>query len=128
MALGVLYCGAIVCAFANDLTAPVQAVVALAVALSGLRCFARHVSRRAAHGIVLLVWDESGRWRLLQRDGRIHDARLEHGAYSHPGLVVLPFRTRSGRRLAVLIVADSVDAEDFRRLRARLRCESSPRL
>ena len=124
LALGALYLGAIVCAFANDLPPAVQGLVALCVALSGLRCLSLHGLQRAAHAIVLLVWDEQGQWRLLQRDGRVRDARLEHGAYAHRALVVLPFRTRSGARLRVLIVPDRVDAESLRRLRARLRCES----
>ena len=123
VAVSVLHLGGFVCAFANDLPASVQGFVALGVVLSGLRCFALHGSRRAAHAIVLLVWDEWGQWRLLQRDGRVHDARLEHGAYSHPRLVVLPFRSRNAGRLRVLIVPDRVDAECLRRLRVRLRCE-----
>lgn len=71
---------------------------------------------------MLLVWDRSGQWRLVQRDGRMLDVRLEHGAYAHPKLLVLPFRTRSRQRVPVLVAPDMVDAEGLRRLRVRLRC------
>ena len=123
--LGGLHLGAIACGFANDLPPTFQALVALCVLLAGMRCIALHGSRRAARAIVLLVWDRLGQWRLVQRDGRVPDVRLEPGGYLHPKLVVLPFRTRAGRRFRVLIVPDMVDADRLRRLRTRLRCEPS---
>ncbi len=121
--LGVLYVGAILCGFATDLPLAVRGMVAVCVLLAGVHCVTLHGSRRSARAIVLLVWDRRGRWRLLQRDGRVLDVRLEPGGYSHPKLVVLAFRTPRGRRLRVLIVPDMVDADHLRRLRVRLRCE-----
>ncbi len=121
--LGSLHLGAIPCGFANDLPPAIQGLVALCVLLAGMRCIALHGSRRAARAIVLLVWDRLGQWRLVQRDGRVLDVCLEPGGYVHPKLVVLAFRTRSGRRLRVLIAPDMVDADRLRRLRTRLRCE-----
>jgi hypothetical protein len=121
--LGALYLGAIPCAFANDLPLAIRGLVAVWVLLIGMRCIALHGSRRSARAIVFLVWDRHGRWRLLQRDGRVLDVRLEPGGYTHPQLVVLVFRTRPGRRLRVLIVPDMVAADHLRRLRMRLRCE-----
>ena len=125
LVLGGLHLGAIPCGFANDLPLAIQGMVALCVLLAGMHCIALHGSRRADRAIVLLVWDRHGQWRLVQRDGRVLDVRLEHGGYAHPKLLVLPFRTQSGRRLRVLIVPDMVDADRLRRLRARLRCGPS---
>jgi hypothetical protein len=125
LGLGGLHLGAIPCALANDLPAPVQGLVVLCVVLAALRHIELHGSGRAARSIVLLVWDGHGQWRLVQRNGQVLDACLDHGAYSHPLLVVLPFRTRGWRRSCVLIVPDKVDAECLRRLRVRLRCEPS---
>ena len=121
--LGGLHLGAIVCVFAADLPITVRAFVALCVLLAGVRCVALHGSRRSAGAIVLLVWDRRGHWRVLQRNGRLLDVHLLPGAYTHPQLVVLRFRTSAGRRLRVLMAADMVDADHLRRLRVRLRCE-----
>ena len=123
LGLGGLHLGAIACAFANDLPALAQGLVVLCVVLAALRYIALHGSGRAARAIVLLVWDGHGQWRLVQRNGQVLDACLDHGAYSHPLLVALPFRTRGWRRPCVLIVPDKIDAECLRRLRVRLRCE-----
>ncbi len=123
--LGALHLGAVLCGFVTDLPLAVQGLVALCVLRAALRGIALHGSRRAARSIVLLVWDRHGRWRLVQRDGRMLDVRLEQGAYAHPKLLVLPFRTPSGQRVPVLVAPDMADAEGLRRLRMRLRCEPS---
>lgn len=123
LVLGGLHLGAIPCGFANDLPVAMQLLLAACVLFSGVRCIALHGLRRAAPSVVLLVWDRHGRWRLLQRDATVLDARLEPGAYVHPKLLILPFRSPSGRHHFVLIVPDMVDADSLRRLRTRLRCE-----
>lgn len=122
--LGALHLGAVPCAFAADLPVAIQGSLILGVLLATLRSIALHGSRRATRAVVLLIWDRHGQWRLLQRDGRVLDVRLEHGACAHPKLLVLPFRSRSGRRVRVLIAPDMVDVEHLRRLRMRLRCEA----
>jgi hypothetical protein len=124
LVLGTLHLGAVPCAFANDLPLAVQCLLAAAVLCRTWHCIGLHGSRRAARAIVLLIWDRHGRWRLLQRDGSVLHVRLEHGAYVHPELLILPFRCLSGRRLSVLMVPDMADADGLRRLRTRLRCDS----
>lgn len=123
LVLGGLHLGAVPCGFANDLPWPIQVLLATFVLLRGWHIIALHGSCLAARSIVLLIWDRHGRWRLLQRDGRVIDVRLEHGAYLHPKLLILPFRSQSGRRLCVLIAPDMVAGVSLRRLRTRLRCE-----
>lgn len=124
LALVTLHLGAVACALASDLPAAVQWPLVLWVATLAHRRIALHATGQAARSVVLIVWDGQGRWRLVQRDGQVLEAALERGAYVHPALVALPFRTRQGRHRRVLVVPDRVDAEGLRRLRARLRCES----
>ena len=62
-------------------------------------------------------------WVGLLYDGTALDARLAHGTFAHPKLLVLVFRCHSGRRLCVLIAPDMIEADGLRRLRTRLRCE-----
>ena len=123
--LGALHLGAVPCVFATNLPVAIQGILAVGVLLAAARSIALHGSRRAARAIALLVWDRHGQWRLLQRDGRVLDVRLEHGACAHPKLLVLPFRSRSGQRVRVLVAPDMVDMDRLRRLRMRLRCEAS---
>jgi toxin CptA len=121
--LGALHLGAIACGLANNLPLTAQGLLVVCVLLSAVHCIALHGTRRAPRAVVLLIWDGQGRWRLLQRDGTLLDVHLEHGAYVHPKLLILPFCGRLGRRRCVLVASDMVDADDLRRLRIRLRCE-----
>lgn len=122
LVLGTLYAGAAACVACADLPMLVRAPTLACVLMAGARCLACHALSRAAHAIVLVLWDRQGQWRLVQRNGVVLDARLEHGAYSHPSLLVLPFRVRGGRRVRVLVVPERVSGDDFRRFRVRLRC------
>ena len=122
--LGAAHGGAIACCFATDLPMALQSLVAIGVLLAAMRCVALHGSRRAGRAIVLLIWDRDGQWRLVQRDGRVLDGHLAHGACAHPRLLVLPFHTHSGHRPCVLIAPDTMSADGLRELRTRLRCES----
>ena len=123
--LGALHLGAAACGFVADLPLAAQSLLAGCLLAAALRAISLHGSRRAARSIVLLVWDRGGRWRLVRRDGRMLHVHLEHGAYAHPKLLVLPFRSRSGKRVPLLVVPDMANDEDLRRLRMRLRCGPS---
>ena len=123
--LAVAHLGAVPCAFATDLPVAVQGLLAAGVSLGATCCIAEHALRRGPRAIVLIIWDRDGHWRLVQRDGLVLDGQLLHGACAHPRLLVLPFRTRCGRRRCVLIAADAAAADGLRRLRMRLRCEPS---
>lgn len=129
LAFGVLYAGGAACLAYTDVPMALRVPAAVLVLIAGARCLACHALPRAAHAIVLVLWDRQGQWRLLQRNGVLLDAWLEHGAYSHPALLVLPLRVRGGRRVRVLVVPDRVAGDDFRRFRVRLRCgpNRSPR-
>lgn len=118
-----LHAGALACGFASDLPAAMKGAVALLILVSAWRSVTIHGLRRAAHSIVLLVRDRYGQWRLVRRDGRALEARLEHGGFSHPRLVVLLFRVDGGGSAALTILPDAANDEGLRLLRVRLRCE-----
>lgn len=124
LVLGALYVGAVACVSYADLPIAARTLVSVWVLFAGLRCLALHAFPQAACAIVLVAWDQQGQWRLVQRNGVVLDAWLEHGAYSHPALLVLPFRLRDGHRRRVLVVPDRVQAGVLRRIRVRLRCKA----
>lgn len=117
-----LHAGALACGFASDLPAAMKGAVALLILVSAWRSLMIHGLRRGAHSVVLLVWDRYGQWRLVRRDGRTLDARLEHGGFSHPLLLVLVFRVDGGGSAVLTILPDAANNEALRRLRVRLRC------
>lgn len=75
---------------------------------------------RATHWVRQLAIDARGAWRLVHGDGRRLDLRLTHAPLVLPWLVALEFRAADGRRHALLLLPDMLDADDFRRLRVRL--------
>jgi len=118
-----LHAGALACGFASDLPVSMKGAVALLILVSAWHSVMIHGLRRAARSIVLLVWDRYGQWRLVCRDGRALEVRLEHGGLSHPLLVVLVFRVDGGGREVLTILPGAANDDGLRRLRVRLRCE-----
>lgn len=68
-----------------------------------------------------LIWhaDDDG-WRVETSAGQASDARLLPGSVVWSWLIVLNFRLASGARRSRLLLGDEADAEQLRRLRARL--------
>ena len=60
-----------------------------------------------------------GQWRLRSAGGRQQEARLQ-GHYLHPKLVILNFALGRFRRRSIVLLPDSSDPEEIRRLRVRL--------
>jgi hypothetical protein len=126
-ALAGLHGGALACGLASDLPPAVKGALALLVICSAWRSVRVHGLRRVARSIVLLAFDRHGQWRLVRRDGRVLDASLAPGGFSHPLLVVLVFRVHGGGAAAVTILPDAAPRDALRRLRVRLRCEPAGR-
>jgi len=78
----------------------------------------RHSCRRYLRAC-RLQWRDSG-WRLY-RDGVAYGADLLPGSLLTRWLTLLNFRLDTGQRLSVPLLADALEADDFRRLRVRLR-------
>lgn len=90
--------------------------------------FAR-AALRAAESVVALEITPAGRLSFLTRRGAWHVCELLGTSYVSPGLTVLNLKP-AGRRPVrhVVLVADNVDARDFRRLRTWLRWSPRPGL
>lgn len=70
---------------------------------------------------ITLLWDSAGRWTLYRDDSET-DATLDGSAFIQPWLVILPLRRAdTGRMHRLAIFPDMLSAQDFRRLRVRLR-------
>ena len=95
-------------------------VLAALVAVSLFYSVWARVLNRAPWSIVEAVWSDSG-WTLTTRSGRSHQARLLPSSYIGVGLVILNLRCGRFRRCALLLASDAIDADQLRRLRARLR-------
>ena len=81
----------------------------------------RHISLTHARAVVRLTWTRHGDWRLVTADGMEQGADLLGDSYVHPWLVVLNFSLPRRGRASVVLFPDSLHADDFRRLRVRLR-------
>jgi hypothetical protein len=60
-------------------------------------------------------------WRVVFRDGRDVEARLQRAALVSPLITTLSLHCADGARCEVLLLPDTVNADAFRRLRVRLR-------
>jgi len=73
-----------------------------------------------------LQWGSGETWHLVLANGQPHRALLDvQASRSLPWWVTLAFRLEDGRRLHVMLPRDALPADDFRRLRVRLRVEAS---
>jgi len=82
---------------------------------------------RAVHPVLSLELDEDGRASWRNRDGTWHEGRLGSSHFVSAVLAVLELETPGlSRRKRVILMADSVSTEDFRRLRVWLRWRRSP--
>lgn len=70
--------------------------------------------------LVRLVWHAEGQWTLTENSGRRYEAELLADSYVHPRLLLLNFRTEAGQRRTRALLGDELEAEQLRRLRARL--------
>jgi hypothetical protein len=70
-----------------------------------------------------LVWQSGNGWLLTINNETIHATLLQESLVTS-WLIILLFRTEPGRSLSVLIWADSVHADTFRKLRVRLKLEA----
>jgi toxin CptA len=99
-----------------------KGAVTLAIAFSLVYFLARDAALHAANAIVALELKDGGGIAFRTRDGSWVDSELSGSSYVSPGLTIVvlrPLGTRRTRR--AIILPDSVDARDFRRLRMWLR-------
>lgn len=78
-----------------------------------------HLSASRPSSIEALSWDQRRGWRLRDACGRWRNAELQLPVFVSRRLVAVRFRSGRGR-CSVLVPADRLPADDFRRLRVRL--------
>lgn len=135
-ALCAMHAGALAIVWIVPAGAITRAVLTLFVAgsawyaLSHVGCFGRIAERWPGwlrpRIVTAIEWDSDGNWSL--RDSESEQWRpcelREH--WLHPWLVILRLRPETNSRaLNVLIPADAVAADAFRRVRARLRLQTA---
>ncbi len=71
-----------------------------------------------------LQWREDKRWEVRFPSGDKRTGKMLKGTFFNPWLVVLVLRTGNTRKDTIIIPKDSISADDFIRLRARLKVEA----
>jgi toxin CptA len=79
---------------------------------------------RAPWSIVQATWSDTG-WTVTTADGRTQQPRLAPSTYVGVDLVVVNLAAGMFRRRSLILTPDTIDPEQLRRLRARLRLGSS---
>lgn len=103
----------------------VKGAVTLAIAFSLIYFLARDAALHAANAIVELELKSGGGISFRTRDGSWVDSELLNSSYVSPALTIVVLQPRGkGRTRRAIILPDSVDARDFRRLRMWLRWKS----
>jgi hypothetical protein len=95
-----------------------------AVALALVLLSAWQHLQRANSPVTVVTVDAEGKWRLTRNSGREIEADLLPATVVTRALVLLHLRDATGRFHALLVLPDSLDAESYRRLCARLRAWS----
>jgi len=100
----------------------VKGAISLAVAASLVYFLALDAALHAAKAIVELELKDDGGIAFRTREGRWVDSELAASSYVSPGLTIVVLKPRGrGRARHVILLPDSVDARDFRRLRMWMR-------
>ncbi len=67
-----------------------------------------------------LTWHTQGGWTLHDASGREAQAELAGSSLTHSPLLVLNFKLKKGGRRTRILMGDELEADQMRRLRARL--------
>lgn len=109
-----------------DLPLELRMVVTCVILLSLAATVQRSALLRTRDAIVALEWNEDGPVNFQTRDGFWHAARLLPTTFVTPFLTVIDLRTQGRPRIRhVVMMADSADDAEYRRLRVRLQWDSS---
>jgi len=102
-------------------------LLSLAILTSLVQNLRRYVFLRSPHSIIQLVWENTGEWSLMQRDGEVLEARLLPSTFVHHRLAILNFHLINARwtsfwqHPSVVLFDDAIGRSTLRRLRVRLR-------
>ena len=99
-----------------------KGVATFAIALSLIYFLARDAALHAASAIVALELKDGGSIAFRTRDGSWVESELSGSSFVSPALTIVVLKPRGSRRARrAVILPDSVDARDFRRLRMWMR-------
>ena len=99
-----------------------KGALTLAIALSLVYFLARDAALHSAKAIVALELKEGGGIAFRTRDGAWVDSELAGSSYVSPALTIVVLKPRGkGWARRVILLPDSVDARDYRRLRIWMR-------
>jgi len=99
-----------------------KGALTLTIAVSLIYFLARDAALHAANAIVALELKDGGGISFRTRDGNWVESELSESSYVSPGLTIVVLQPRGkGRTRRAIILPDSVDARDFRRLRMWMR-------
>lgn len=107
----------------SSLPLPVIVPLGMAVLSSLVLNHSRYGNPHSPRFIEHVSWTATGQWQLRTADGLERPARLL-GSYAHPRLMILTFALGRFARRSVLVLPDSADPEEIRRLRVWLRTSS----
>jgi toxin CptA len=108
------------------LTLAWQALLLTALAVSGANALARHAWRRCRQSVVEVALDADGLHTLRFRAEATELPFTITARFLHPRLALIAARCPACRgTLRIVIPADAVEAERFRRWRARVRLQSA---
>jgi toxin CptA len=94
----------------------------LAIAFSLVYFLSRDATLHAANAIVALELKSGGGISFRTRDGNWVESELSDSSYVSPALTIVTLKPRGkGRTRRAILLPDSVDARDFRRLRMWMR-------
>lgn len=115
------YGTAATCLLVLPLALWLKAGLAAAVAAAGIHAVLLHALCARPGSVVAVELGEDCTVRVVEASGAVIEARLLPSTFVTPWLTVLDLAPPGRRRRGVLLTADRVDAEAFRRLRTALR-------
>jgi len=124
--LAAVHAAALLVIVLMPLPAAVVAVAALPVAASALWSIRRQALRRGRNAVTALEFADRETLQLRDGDGLWHGGRLSGSSTVGAALTVLNIGLDGGTTRHVVITADGIDRDDFRRLRVWLRWGPGP--
>lgn len=103
-----------------------KALLLLFVVGYGLLTVWRLSRPKSGADVVRVVWDDAGLWWTLHANGERVEARLQESTYIQSYVVILQLKwVESKRRFSHILTNDNCDADALRRLRVRLKHETT---
>lgn len=103
---------------------PVWASLCLScpIVISFVHVMTHHGLLSNTSSIKELIWNDANQWILITRDNKQYVSTLLPSSYCHAKVAVLNFRSKNNRS-SIVLLADGVDKDIFRRLRVGLTIE-----